>query len=263
MGLINALASGVAAGANAAGEHFGKIAIAEEMARIDEEKRSRLMEAQEAMAIRGETRQWENEKARAPEKNKMTAEAARSKADADLAFREETSGRARALAEGDQRAKVATDLATLQDRVKVLRAEANAKRDPQVAAADGLKLQAARLELDEANEKAGERKQVRGLIGAAGAVDMSQPGAENARAFYDGEAVRTQKNNRLADGKDPLISDKATSADRAGKWIKLAEQELDPDKKQAYLDSAAAALSASGEKAKPGADRAGQFKVIR
>lgn len=55
MGFMNALASGVAKGADAVGDYYGKAAIAEELSRIEEEKAARLAEKGSALRLSEDT----------------------------------------------------------------------------------------------------------------------------------------------------------------------------------------------------------------
>ncbi len=93
----------------------------------------------------------------------------------------------------NEKLKLNSDLAT---------ASASRAASASSVALNGVKADAARLELGEAKSTAGSRDKARGLLSAAENVDMSQPGAENDRKFYEDSARKVISDERM-------ISDKA------------------------------------------------------
>lgn len=92
----------------------------------------------------------------------------------------------------NEKLKLDSDLAT---------AKASRAASESSVALHGVQAEAARLGLDEATETAGARKKARGLLSAAENVDMSQPGAETAKKFYEDKAGQVISDERLVSGK--------------------------------------------------------------
>lgn len=121
-------------------------------------------------------------------------------------------GESNRLRDDEQRAKEKADELLWRERradIEDKRATAAEKRNEQLARIQEGNLsrqnKLADIQLNEAKEKEDVRKKVKGLIGAAENVDMSQPGAEASKAFYDKEAERAgrQGDAILRAGKSP------------------------------------------------------------
>jgi len=133
---------------------------------------------------------------------------------------------------------------THQQALDKMQAATNAR----LAKSAALQDQANQLKIDEAKEEAAGRQKVRGLIDASLNVDRSQPGAAESEAFYRKEAEKQEQAILLAQGKVMPGGDRATSAQRAAQWTKIAEGTDDPIAKQEALSNAAAELKrAHGE----------------
>ena len=102
MNIGDALAGGVAA----VGGTMEKIGLDGVRSAIEESRQARLLEMQSEIRLRDEQTGFDRKVARAPEENRMAAESATSRAEADLAFKEGSQGRTQAMAASDSAAKL-------------------------------------------------------------------------------------------------------------------------------------------------------------
>lgn len=155
-GLINALASGVSAGAGAAANYYGKAAIAEELSRLEEEKAARLADRGSAIRMSEEQTTYDRKVSRAPGENQMAVERQGAIAKGLLNTRQETAEQSRALDAADAAAKdkVARDLTVGQAGDKDrMAAERKIKMNTDIDRGAGLRaiqVEAAQLQLDRA-----------------------------------------------------------------------------------------------------------------
>jgi len=202
MGMIGrALAAGVAGATGSLANSYGMQAKMQ----MEEEKQKRMAEFASQMRREEDDYAWNKKVERAPQETEMavTRETAVGKAREMSKLDPEVAEARRTGEEADARAKLKFDTDTLKDRVRILRAEAEAKRDPADRQVAALRLKEAELRLAEAEDQRDGRTKVRGLRGAAVSVDLTQPGAEQSRRFYEDEASRAVRSDKVAQGGDP------------------------------------------------------------
>jgi hypothetical protein len=215
-----------------------------------------------ARDVEGEEATYQKGRIRAPEirEQKVADASAAEQAKLDVSF-DPTNVQAEAykrgvLGEADAEVEVAKLLKkSTPEALKAAKDIAAATRDPAQQRLLGLQIAEAALKLDEGKAQATERTEVRGLMGAARAVDAGQPGAEDAKQFYTKQAKEAEKGAQLAKGVDVDKADRATYLALAKEKYELATKEMDPERKDKLIrdgDSYAKAAEGKGETAAAG-----------
>ena len=241
MGLLGAVGAGLAE----AGGAGAKIGMEQIRAAIEADRDARLNDMKLATDQTLSDRRWQEEQTRAPDKNRMAADAATSKRQAELDVEFDPKNIDAKIASmqtlGPAEAKIKTDAAVADliaksspEAIGAARKIAAATRDPLQQKLLNAQIAKAQLDLDEGAAQAGERGQVRGLIGAAASVDKGQPGAAEAEKFYTDEAKKAEKGAQLVKGVDVDKADRSAYLALAKEKYEMANKEMDPDRKARY-----------------------------
>lgn len=262
MGLMGAIGAGIAE-AGGAGAQIGMTQI---KAAIEADRDARLSELRKGEAVHAagvslDTRQKATEQdiANAPRMrdvkvaDAMATEQGRLDVQLDPTNVQAEAYKRGVLGEADAEVEVAKLLKkSTPEALKAAKEIAAATRDPAQQRLLSLQIAEAGLKLDESKAQAGERAEVRGLMGSARNVDMSQPGADEARQFYTKQAKEAEKGAQLAKGVDVDKADRATYLALAKEKYELATKEMDPERKDKLIrdgDAYAKAAEGKGETA--------------